>query len=69
MQTLLIEQLVADRIRTLRDQGARERLAAGVRRTSPASRTSAGPAAAMGFWLVRVGLRLADAGAGRSGPG
>jgi hypothetical protein len=65
VQTLLIEELVADRIGEARRRADRARRAAGAAGPPLAVRAAARSLDAFGFWLVRTGLRLASAGAGR----
>jgi hypothetical protein len=67
LQTLLIEDLVADRIAELHRQGERARVRRAVRRTSSARQAAIRLLGALGFWLVGVGLRLVLAGDGRMG--
>ena len=59
MHTLLVEDLVAERIADLHRQGdrARARLAAGRRSGAPQAATRL--QGVIGFWLIGVGLRLA----------
>ena len=68
MQTLLIGDLVAERIDDLHREAAAARVAASVRGPSLASRAATRGLDALGFWLMGAGLRLATAGAAR-GPG
>jgi hypothetical protein len=66
VHTLLIEDLVAERIADLHRQGdrARVRLAAG--RRSDARQAATRLQGVIGFWLVGVGLRLALASDSRA---
>jgi hypothetical protein len=68
---LLLDELAAARVDELRRQAARERLAFPLLRPSAVSRVARRSLRALGFLLVRAGLRLATAGeragaAGRS---
>jgi hypothetical protein len=65
VQTLLIEDLVADRIAELHRRGDHARTLRAVRRSSSARPAAARLLGAVGFWLVGVGLRLVLAGDSR----
>jgi hypothetical protein len=65
VQSLLIEDLVAERIADLHRQGDRDRLAVG--RGSGTWQVAARLQRVLGYWLVGMGLRLALAADSRAG--
>lgn len=67
MHTLLIEDLVAERIADLQRQGDRARARLAVARGSGARQAATRLRGVIGFWLVGVGLRLALAADSRAG--
>lgn len=68
VHTLLIEDLVAERVADLHRQGDRARARLAIGRGSGARQAATRLQGVVGFWLVGVGLRLALAAAGPGSP-